>query len=91
MNQLIRYWFVFEPQPLPRAFNLGCGVSAFGYDDALALLHERVFKGAGFPRILELKEDVDISLLDEKHVRPNMEDPTIRGIWYPKGYAEPPR
>jgi hypothetical protein len=91
MNRLTRYWFLFEPDPWPNALNLGCGVSAYGYDDALALLHERVFKDGTLPRLLELKENVDISLLDDKHVRPNMENPTIRGIWYPMGYAEPAR
>ena len=87
MDQLIRYWFRFEPQILSRALNLGCGVSAWGYEDALALLHERIFKDGILPRILELKQGVDISLLDDEHVRPNMEDPTVRGIWYPKRYA----
>jgi hypothetical protein len=40
---------------------LGCGVSAYGYDDALALLNERVFKDGIVPRILELKENVDFA------------------------------
>jgi hypothetical protein len=70
MNPLTRYWFLFEPQSLPRALNLGCGVSAYGYDDALALLHERVFKDGILPRILELKEDLDISLLDDNTFDP---------------------
>jgi hypothetical protein len=66
MNRLIRYWFLFETDRSPRALNLGCGVSAYGYDDALALLNERVFKDGIVPRILELKENVDISLVDDK-------------------------
>lgn len=72
---------------MPTALNLGCGVTAYDYNDALALLREKVFKGGVVPRILEFKEDVDISLLEQKHVRPNMENPTIRGIWFPMGYA----
>jgi hypothetical protein len=86
MKRLIRYWFRFQPHPLPRALNLGCGVTADGYDDALTLLREKVFKDAVLPGILEVKEDIDISVLDHKHVRPNMDNPTIRGVWFPIGY-----
>jgi hypothetical protein len=83
---LIRYWFRFEPLASPQPLNLGCGVTAHDYSDALALLREKVFKDEALPRILELKENVDIAMLDQKHVLPNMEDPTIRGIWFPRGY-----
>ena len=71
---------------MPRAINLGCGVTAYGYDDALALLREKVFTDGVLPRILEFNEDdIDISLLDHEHVRPNMENPISRGIWFPMG------
>ena len=89
MNQLVRYWFRFEPHTSPHVLNLGCGISAYGYDDALALLRDKVFKDVALPRIIEVKENVDVSLLDHKHVLPNMENPTVRGIWFPMRYAEP--
>jgi hypothetical protein len=35
------------------------------------------------------KAAVDVSLesLDSNHVRPNMADPALRGVWFPLGYA----
>ena len=54
MNRLVRYWFLFEPHLSLSPLNLGCGVSAYGYEDALALLNEKVFKDGVLPRILEL-------------------------------------
>jgi hypothetical protein len=29
-------------------------------------------------------EDVDVSQLDAGHVLPNMGDPTLRGVWFPR-------
>jgi hypothetical protein len=84
--RLARYWFRFEAQAPPQPLNLGWGVSAYDYDDALALLRERVFRDAVLPQIVEVNENVDVSTLDSKHILPNMEDPTVRGIWFPRGY-----
>ena len=85
MKKLIRFWLRFEQIAGPEVLNLGCGVTAYDYNDALGLLRENVFKKAVFPRILEFNEDVDISSLDQKHIVPNMEDRTLRGIWFPRG------
>jgi hypothetical protein len=62
-----------------------CGVTAFSIDDAKALIETRVFPG-GLPLVTKLIEDVDVSTLDANHIRPNMEPPNWRGIWYPRGY-----
>jgi hypothetical protein len=85
---MIRFWFKFEPSSRC-ALNLGCGVTACDYDDAVALLllQETVFKDGTLPRILEVTANVDISTLDQRHVVPNMEVPTARGVWFPKGYS----
>jgi hypothetical protein len=84
---LKRYWFKFTTLP-PSPLNLGCGVTAYNYDDALALLKEQVFADRDpIPGITSFVEDVDISSLDEKHVRSNMGVPVKRGIWFPKGYS----
>ena len=83
---LKRFWFKLSPLP-PNPLNLGCGITAYDYDDAVALLKERVFSRSGkSPEIISFVEDVDISSLDEKHVKPNMEVPVVRGVWFPKGY-----
>lgn len=83
---LRRYWFVFEKFSMPTPLNLGCGVTAHDYDDALTLLQERVFLEGNFPAIVEQIEDVDVSTLDKNHILPNIGMVTRRGIWFPLGY-----
>ncbi len=87
---LVRYWFEFDFQSyddIPHGIGRGCGVTALGYDDALRLLQETLFKEMPVPKINRAIENVDISTLDAGHVLPNMEVATIRGIWFPRGYA----
>lgn len=84
---LRRYWFRFEGIEPYNLLRRGCGVTAYGYDDAIALLTERVFTEKKLPPIDECIEDVDISTLDEGHVIRHMEVPTRRGVWFPKGYG----
>jgi hypothetical protein len=67
---------------------LGYGVTAYNLEDALGLLRDRVLGGHA-PRIESVIENVDVSTLDEGHIRPNMEAPTFRGVWFPRGYADP--
>jgi hypothetical protein len=81
-----RYWFKFEKLPKPSAINLGCGVTAHTYDDAIALLRERIFGPNGPPPIEQCVEDIDISTLDSKHVLPNIGPVDVRGIWFPQGH-----
>ena len=63
-------------------------MTAYNYDDALALLSQSIFKGKTMLPVKEVIEDVDISTLDQGHVIPNMEAPVWRGVWYPMGYRE---
>jgi hypothetical protein len=88
MKALKRYWFQFEKSDKPNPLNLGCGVTAFDYDDAIDLLRQRVFAGKEMPRIVGHREDVDVRTLDNKHILPNIGSVTIRGIWFPRGYEE---
>jgi hypothetical protein len=84
---LKQYWFKFKTLP-PSPLNMGCGITAYSYDDALNILKERVFPNRDpIPEIASCVEDIDISSLDEKHVRPNMDAPVNRGVWFPKGYC----
>jgi len=86
MANLRRYWFKFARLPYPSAVNRGCGVTAYGYDDAIEILKRTVFLGRSFPHILRVQEDIDLSQIDQTHVIPNMGPPHIRGIWFPQGY-----
>ena len=90
MRFLRRYWFRFEDSGKSTPLGLGCGVTAYDYDDALGIIHKRLFMEKEVPRIAAYYEDIDISTLDENHVLPNMGLVTIRGIWFPLGYADTP-
>lgn len=85
MKSLTRYWFTFEKASMPTPLNIGCGVTAYNYDDALNLLRERMFGSDEPPKVLDVLENVDVSKLDQKHVIPNMGSVTVRGIWFPMG------
>lgn len=85
-----RFWFEFEFDPddhnVPVLLRRGCGVTAGSYDDAVAVIRERVFGGAQLPAITKAVPDVDIASLDGDTVRPNMGLPLIPGVWFPVGY-----
>ena len=85
-SYLRRYWFTFEelPQGHP-ARGLGCGASAESRQAAEQLVQAVLFDGAALPAHT-IVEDVDVRDLDEGHVLPNMGDPTVRGVWFPRGY-----
>ncbi len=89
---LRRYWIRFALSPgdahSAGGLLLGCGVTAWNYDDALHQIREHIFKDEPLPEITAVVEDVDTRTLDD-HVRPNMTPPIWRGIWYPPGYTPP--
>ncbi|AXI04233.1 hypothetical protein HYN46_16155 [Aquirhabdus parva] len=83
MVVLHRFWFTLDRSLSPSVLNLGCGISAYSLDDAKHILAEQVFNIFGVRDILDVIEDVDVSTLEENHVRSNMGIPTIRGVWFP--------
>jgi hypothetical protein len=85
---LKRYWFQFQKFASPSPLTLGAGVTARSYDDALALLKDRVFAGEDVPQIVSVDENIDVSKLDDRHVLPNIGSILRRGIWFPQGYEE---
>lgn len=89
MNDLRRYWIQFDATQatLPIGLGHGCGVTAYDYSDAVALLKDRVFGGESPPEAKNIVEDIDVSTLDAGHVLPNMSDPSTRGVWFPLGYS----
>jgi hypothetical protein len=83
---LKRYWFKFVNLPKFDAMTLGCGVTAYDYDDAISLMRQTVFAEKEMPTIGDVVENVDIRTLDQGNVVPNMEAPVWRGVWFPRGY-----
>lgn len=87
--QLHRYWIRFDlklSDPHPIGVLPGIGVTAYNEEDALQMIREIVFSRHPLPQVKELIRDIDVSTLDDGHVRPNMANPVVRGVWFPKGY-----
>ena len=79
--RLHRYWFEFERDSAPLACHLGCGVTAFGVEDARALIRAET---GSCPEPKRIVVDVDVSTLEANHVLPNIVVPSSeRGVWYP--------
>jgi len=88
---LHRYWLEFQRQDaVDLNLRMGCGVTAFDVDDALALLAAVI--GRDVPQPALVKEDVDVSTLDAGvdlatldagHVLRNIYPPNERGVWFP--------
>lgn len=84
-----RYWFEFEFDSafnLPPGIAIGCGITAFDYNDALKILDDRIFNAMKRPLFKRVVENIDVSTLDQGHVIPNMKPPVYRGVWFPLGY-----
>lgn len=61
------------------------GIAAVDRADAESLLAASTFlAGQPLPVIREVIEDIDVSDLDRSHVVPNMGDPSIRSVWFPR-------
>lgn len=86
--KLTRYWFEFALRNHKTAapVHMGCGVTAYGHDDAIIIIKEMLFKDDKIPVITTCIENIDIRTLDQVHVVPNMLAPNIRGVWFPVGY-----
>lgn len=86
---LIRYWFEFDIESAftyPPGIGYGCGVTAYNIDDALKIIDEKIFGEIKRSPFKIIKENIDISTLDQGHVIPNMKHPLSRGVWFPLGY-----
>jgi|SRR6188768_759232 len=84
-----RYWIEFIPAAdtrLPMFLARGVGVTAGSSEQALEIVQLKVLGAGTLPPIAKLVEDVDISTLDENHVRPNMGNPVVFGVWFPLGF-----
>jgi hypothetical protein len=89
--KLVRFWFEFDISDAELrthkrygGLTLGCGVTAYGYEDALLVLQKDLFRDEPIPAIKRVVENVDVSRLDANHVLPNIGVPTWRGVWFPR-------
>jgi hypothetical protein len=79
------FWINFEDRELaslPVGTRLGIGVTAENEAEAAVLAGANLFQGADLPahsiRRIETMDEVD-----PRHVRPNMGNHLVRGIWFP--------
>jgi hypothetical protein len=86
---LRRFWFTFELPKEPSILYFGCGITAYDLADARRFLERNVFPTAGELKVKGVTEDIDIATLETNHVRPNMGNPVVRGVWYPLGLDWP--
>lgn len=70
---------------------LGCGVTAESLEDALKMCKMVVCKGNPLPPLLAVIEDVELAVLDQKHVIPNIGEPSQLGVWFPAYNVDPSR
>ena len=74
---LHRYWF-------PTSLGRGIGVTAYSVEDAKLLLESALPHRIADIDLHTVTEDVDIRILDQNHVIPNMGLHNVRGVWYPR-------
>lgn len=75
------YWLKFSEPAVSQGLGLGAGITARDPADATALARDAF----GKVRISSIDLVDDVSSLDEGHVRPNMGNILIRGVWFPLG------
>jgi hypothetical protein len=81
---LRRYWIRFDRESrIPVGFRMGCGITAHSKVEALTLLRDIYPREPDNFVVAEIVEDVILSDLDPKHVRPNIGDPSRLGVWFP--------
>ncbi len=86
-NQLTRYWFIIYPQDRYGPRNIG--VTAYSKDEARSLIMGSLGRVSFMEQIgslnenAEVIENIDIQILDQNHVIPNMGVVTFKGIWFP--------
>jgi len=80
---MTRYWLTFPRLDTPHPINLGCGVTARDYDEALLLVRE-AFPDLALGAPVAAIDNIDVSTLDAGHVLPNIGNVLARGVWWPR-------
>ena len=84
---LKRYWFIIYPHDRFGPRNIGATASS--KSEAISLIIDSLTKINLTERLVNLNnntesiENIDIRLLDQNHVVPNMGVVTWKGVWFP--------
>lgn len=84
--RLERYWFTFSGVLGFTPPRIGCGIAAFGREDALLVLQEKILASHPCLEIESIIENVSLDSLDQGHVVPNIAPLNRRGVWFPLGF-----
>jgi hypothetical protein len=83
------FWLTFPKDPrLP----MGIGVTAYSREDAFAVIAEQGISWHLEAAEIEVRQDVTLDDLDQRHVLPNIGPMRFRGVWYPSlnlGFGAP--
>jgi hypothetical protein len=82
------FWIQFvDATALPPGMHLGCGITAYDQSDVMQIFADRVHISHPDLKIASVRRVLSIDELEQGHVRPNMGNFLIRGIWFPLGYS----
>jgi hypothetical protein len=81
------YWPTVENLPQFSELSFGAGITAYSEEEA-----KKIFAAAFGDelRIADVRVIHAADEIEQNHVRPNMGNFLIRGIWYPHGYEDFP-
>ena len=74
------YWLDVEQSATPMGSNLGVGITAYSEDDARTIFANEFGGGRA---VLAIRVIRTIDDIEQNHVRPNMGNLLVRGIWWP--------
>jgi hypothetical protein len=74
---LVTFWITFPGPVCEHSY----GVTAYSLDDAMALLGSRLAGRDLEP--MQVRENIRVQDLDQRHVAPNCGPVVFRGVWYP--------
>jgi hypothetical protein len=77
---LVSFWIRFAGEP---ELQYSYGVTAYGLDDALALLKAQHLVGQDVERPIGVSANVRVEDLDQRRVVPKCGPMGFRGVWFP--------
>jgi hypothetical protein len=77
------HWLTVENPPKFHFLGLGVGITAYSEEEVRKLFAEAF--GPGF-KVKDVRTIHTMDEIDQGHVRPNMGNHLVRGIWFPLGF-----
>jgi len=81
------YWIKLDIEfgnPGSTGLLMGIGVTAIDENDAIGLIKKNFFNNSSIPHVSEIKIVESLDDLDKYHILPNIGNPFLRGVWFPR-------